>query len=123
MKQIVPPVPRQGGARPNAGRKRGLAAATFAEYTAARARLEAARADLAELDFKIQSGDYVRRDMVRQTAATAFATVAQTMRSIPDNLERTRGLDGELAARIGEVIDATLGDLSEKLREIGAQAD
>ena len=107
--------PARGGARPNAGRKTGE---THEAYTAARARLEAARADLGELAYKIESGAYVRRDMVQQTSATAFATIAQTMRSIPDNLERRLGLDGELAARVGEVIDSALAELSDALAKL-----
>jgi phage terminase Nu1 subunit (DNA packaging protein) len=125
--EVLDPVPRRGG-RPKgyspkkarealeSGAASGNDASDgYVEYSKARARNEAAKADHAELDFKIKSGQYVSRVAVRQAAATAFATVAQSMRSIPDNLERTLGLNPEVAAAIGASIDATLADLSETL--------
>jgi phage terminase Nu1 subunit (DNA packaging protein) len=109
-------VPRLGGARRGAGRKAGkVGEDVFVEYSKARARLEEARANLGELDYRIKSGQYVARAAVRQAAATAFATAAQAIRSIPDNLERRLAIEPALAASIEEVIDETLAEVSASL--------
>lgn len=125
--EVLDPLPRRGG-RPkgyspkkakeafDTGADTGDASDGYVAYSKARARTEAAKADLAELDYKVKSGQFVSRVGVRQASATAFATIAQTMRSIPDNLERTLGLNPEVAAAVGASIDAALADLSETLQ-------
>lgn len=85
------------------------------DFEKERARNEKAKADLNELDFKIKSGEYVPRDAVRQAAATAFASVAQSLRSIPDALERKINLDPTTAEKIGAEIDRILDSLASDL--------
>ena len=117
-------VPGHGGARRGSGRKRGGAEA-FTQYAEARARHETAKANLAELEFRIKSGLDLERARVQQAAATAFATIAQTLRGIPDRLERTMGIDPATAEAIGKVIDSAMSDVAlrlEKLPEIHTQA-
>lgn len=87
-------------------------------FAGAKARKEAALAAKAELDFRVKAGQYVPRDAVRDAQAKAFQSIAQTMRSIPDNLERKLGLDPVAAESVGALIDAALGDLAETLEEI-----
>lgn len=108
--------PNYGGKRAGAGRKKKEVeeAADFADYGKARARHESAKATLAELDLKVKSGLYVSRDGVRQACATAMAAAAQTLRSIPDNLERKLGVSPTVAEEVGRQVDAVLNDLADE---------
>jgi phage terminase Nu1 subunit (DNA packaging protein) len=113
-------VPKLGGARRGAGRKAEKAGEDdFKVYAAARARLEVAKANLAELNFKIASGQYIERAAVREASATAFARCAQAIRSIPDNLERKLSISPDLAQRIEDEVHITLASLSEALAKHG----
>jgi len=87
-------------------------------YAAARAKKELAHADLANLNYLTKSGQYLPRADIRQATATAFATVAQSLRSIPDNLERRVGVSPAIAESVGEMIDIILADLSEELERM-----
>jgi phage tail tape-measure protein len=123
----VYPIPHRGGARPNSGPKRKKSVAadpnqgdaesgdSYAEYSKARARSEAAKADLAELDYRVKSGQYVSRAAVRQACATAYSTIAQVVRSIPDLLERSAGITPAAAAAASIACDNALSDLSTTL--------
>lgn len=87
-------------------------------YAGAKARKEAALAAKAELDFRVKAGLYLPREAVRTANATAFAAVAQALRSIPDNLERKLGIAPEIADAVGAYIDEAMGDLSNELARI-----
>ncbi len=119
-----------GGARAGAGRKSSIAHGGSREgagrkgpgytpppekvdYDKAKARSETAKADMAELDYKIKSKQYVERAQVVQVTTTAYASVAQSLRSIPDNLERS-GVPPEVCEKISVYIDETLNDLAEQ---------
>lgn len=123
-----------GGARPGAGRKPSIAHGGSREgagrkgpgytpppekvdYDKAKARSEAAKADLAELEYKIKSGQYVDRAQVVQVTTTAYASVAQGLRSVPDNLERG-GVAPEVCEKIGVYIDEVLNDLAEQFEKL-----
>lgn len=107
---------RRGGARQGAGRKpTGYEKPESAlDYDKARARKEAALADLHELDYKVKSGEYVSRAAVRQASATLIANLAQTMRSVSDNLER-RGVPPAVCAQVDATISETLADAARDL--------
>ncbi|MBF6987244.1 DUF1441 family protein [Cupriavidus sp. IK-TO18] len=110
-----------GGARAGAGRKPKdfVKPEATVDFEEARARNESAKADLNELEFKIKSGEYVARVAVVQATATAYAAIAQTLRSLPDHLERRLALAPEVAEEIGRQIDEALGELAgvlEKMR-------
>lgn len=92
------------------------------EYEAARARNEAAKARLNELELARLRGEYVLRADVQQATATAWATAAQSLRSIPDNLERRLGVAPEVAGQIAEAIDAALDAVATKFEEMTQQA-
>jgi hypothetical protein len=87
-------------------------------YAHAKAQKEAALAATQELMYKRKAGMYLPRDDVRRAAATAFSSVAQSLRSIPDLLERQIGLDPTIAERIGVIIDNHLAELSEELKRL-----
>lgn len=115
--ETIPSGRSWGGARENAGRKPAgyVKPEHVVDFEKERARNEKAKADLNELEFQIKSGQYVPRDAVRQAAATAFASVAQSLRSIPDSLERKINLDPGIAEKVGEVIDEVLDSLASDL--------
>lgn len=114
----------RGGARPGAGRKPAgyIRPDDAVSYDKAKARKEVALADLHELDYKVKSGQYVARAAVRQAAATALAVLAQTLRSLPDNLER-RGIEASVCAQIDAVVTDVLADAGRALQEISFEAD
>lgn len=92
------------------------------EYEAERARNEKAKADLNELDLAVRRGTYVLRAAVQEAAATALAAMSQTMRSVPDNLERKLGLAPEVAAEVGVAIDAALNEVANQFENMYAGA-
>lgn len=116
-----------GGKREGAGRKPAgyVPPPSRVDFEMARARNEAAKADLNELDLRIKRSEYVPRSDVRLAAATALSILAQTLRSVPDNLERTAGIAPSLAEQIGTAIEnalAAVADAFEELHE-GAAAE
>lgn len=92
-------------------------------FDEARARNEAAKASLNELELKIKSKEYVAIASVVQSMATAYSAIAQTLRSIPDNLERKINLDPTVAEEVGRVIDEALADLSNEMELLGGGSD
>lgn len=113
-----------GGARPGAGRKPAdyVPSEDRLDYEAARARNEAAKADLNEHELAVKRGEYVLRSEVQEATATALSALAQTLRSVPDNLERVLGVSPEVAQEVGVQIDAALADMAHRFEEMHAQA-
>ena len=113
-----------GGARPGAGRKPAdyVPSDDRLDYEAARARNESAKADLNELDLAIKRGEYVPRAEVQAATATALSALSQTLRSVPDNLERTLGLSPDIAQEVGRQIDEALDDMATRFEELTVQA-
>lgn len=113
-----------GGARQGAGRKPpGYSPPPErADFDKARARNEQAKAELNELELAIKRGEFVERAVIRQETATALATIAQTLRSVPDNLERTLGVSPEIALEVGLMIDNALNDLAVAFENAVGQA-
>lgn len=81
-------------------------------YATAKARKEMAHAAKAELEFRIKDGQYLPREAIRSALAEAYQAVAQSLRSIPDNLERKLGLSPELAEVVSTAIDEAMGELA-----------
>lgn len=108
--------PNWGGSRKGSGRKGAdyVKPEEVEDYDKARARKEMANAGLAELDLQVKSGMYVARESVRQASATALSSVSQSLRSIPDNIERKLGVSAEVAEEVGRQIDAVLNDLADE---------
>ncbi len=113
-----------GGARPGAGRKPAdyVPSDDRLDYEAARARNESAKADLNELDLAVKRGEYVPRAEVQAATATALSALSQTLRSVPDNLERTLGISPDIAQEVGRQIDAALDDMATRFEELTVQA-
>lgn len=118
----VNPLKINGGKREGAGQKdketQDLTRDSHVLYTESRAKLEQQKALMAELDFNIKSGEYVSRESVRQATSKAFAVVSQSLRSIPDNLERRTGVSPEASLRVGIMIDDVLADLANDLEKL-----
>ena len=114
-----------GGTRPGAGRKPAdyVPSEDRLDYEAARARNESAKANLNELELAIKRGEYVPRAEVQAATATALSALSQTLRSVPDNLERTLGITPELAQEVGVQIDAALDDVANRFEELTLQAN
>lgn len=109
-----------GGYRPGAGRKPAgyKPPQEKVDLDAAKARKEAAQADLYELDLRIKSGQYVDRAAVQQATATALATLAQSLRSVPDYLERVLGVSPEVAEEVGRAIDSAMDDAATEFQKL-----
>lgn len=114
----APPVRHSGhgGARANSGRrgKEYESSAVAVDFDEARARNETAKAGLNEIELKIKAGEYIARAAVQSASATALATMSQTMRSIPDNMER-KGIAADICAMVERIIDDVMAGLSQEL--------
>ena len=110
--------PINGGKRPNSGRKPSgyELSQDRADYELERALHEKSKRERSELSYKIESGQVISRQAVQQASATAFAMTAQSLRSLPDNLERKLSLSPDVAEQIELTIDAVLTDLSLALQ-------
>lgn len=108
--------PGHGGARANAGKKPGgyVKPQEAIDYDKAKARSEIAKAEKLERENKYEMGLLVSRAAVQQAAATSYAALAQTMRSISDNLER-QGVPLDVCAKVEEIIDAGMADHAKEM--------
>ena len=115
--EVLDRVDGRGGARDGSGRKAAgyEKPERIIDFELAKARKESALADMHELQYRIKSGEYVSRDSVRQASATILATVAQTLRSVGDNLER-QGVSADVCARVDSILGDTLADAARDLR-------
>jgi hypothetical protein len=107
-----------GGFREGAGRKNAdwVPPEGRADYEIERARHEKIKADQREHKLAIERGEYLPRETQRQAAATALAVLTQSLRSIPDNLERVCGLTPEQADLAAQQIDAALSEVAAAFR-------
>lgn len=117
-------ISNHGGARRGAGRKPAdyVPPPERVNIDHAKARNEMAKAELNELELSIKRGEYVERIAIRQEAATALSTMSQTLRSVPDNLERKLGVSPEIAMEVGLMIDNALNDIANAFEEMVGQA-
>ena len=105
-----------GGAREGAGRKPEGYEAPQArlDFEAERALYEKVKREEREFRLARERGEYLPRTMQRQATATALAVLTQSLRSIPDNLERVCNLTPEQAA-------ATYNSIAQGAQAQGAQ--
>ncbi len=80
------------------------------EFEKERAEHERVKKEQRELALEITRGNYLPREAQRQAAATALAVLTQSLRSIPDNLERQMALQPEVVEAIAVQIDAALSE-------------
>lgn len=125
----APAIPVNGGRREGSGRKKkeviaAVTAAiavdgTYLDYATARAKKETSAARMAELDYKVKNAEYVSRVAVQQAVASAMSAISQTLRSIPDNLERIMGVSPAVAQEVGVQIDSAMDTLADELERMG----
>jgi phage terminase Nu1 subunit (DNA packaging protein) len=123
-----------GGARPGSGRpskakiaaqvaadkeKPPISSGTLQGYAQSRARVEAAKAESAELHLRIKLGEYVSRESVRAATAMAYSMFAQRMRSLPDDIERRYNLPPEAIQAISDAHDEALTALAKSFELMG----
>lgn len=104
-----------GGAREGAGGAGRVAperAAARLDFETERARHEKIKADEREFEFGIKQGEYLPRVAQQTAAATALAILTQSLRSIPDNLERSLGLGPETVEQVAIEIDNALAEVA-----------
>jgi len=105
-----------GGAREGAGRPSGPAdpdrAQAKVDYEVEKARHEKIKADEREFEFGIKQGEYLPRVAQQTAAATALAILTQSLRSLPDNLERRLDLGPETVEQIAVEIDNALAEVA-----------
>jgi len=104
-----------GGARKNSGRKPGPTATDAQKFIAARARKEAALADLREMEVRVRAGELMIAEEVATAISTANARIAQSLLSLPDNLERRAGLTPQQAEAAEAAIHAMMEGLADDL--------
>lgn len=81
-----------------------------------------ADAKLREHTLNVKNGEYLPRQAIRDAAAQAFATVAQSIRSIPDLAERKTGADADTCELLEGVVDSVLSELAGRLQAMHQNA-
>jgi hypothetical protein len=109
-------IPGHGGTREGAGRPSGPKTEAGKRFDEARARNELAKALINEVKAKVELGEYLPRAAYMQANATALALLTQSIRSIPDNLERRFNLPPEVLEAIGEAHDAALAEVANSFK-------
>jgi hypothetical protein len=119
MSAVFDEVPHKGGAREGAGRKpKGYQKAQeVIDFERARARNEAAKAQKNEIDVQEALGHLVARDAVEAAVATTMANLGQTLRTIPDALER-RGIPVQVCVIVQSVIEEAMRDAAQQMESM-----
>lgn len=85
-------------------------------------RLDWIRSEREWLKHRIDEREVIPAGEVEQVIATALAALAQGLRATPDHLERRHGIDPAVAVAVGEIIDAELDALANRLKALAADA-
>lgn len=113
-----------GGYREGAGRKPAGYEPTKEKVDYERERAEHERVKREQREFKLaqERGEFIARAAVQQASATALAVLTQSLRSIPDNCERTLALDAAVVEAIQQQIDQALSDVAVAFRSMAGSA-
>lgn len=113
----------KGGSRPNAGIPAGyVKSQDLKNLDAAKARNEAAKAELNEHELQVKRREYLPRSAIIQASATAMAAIAQALRSIEDRLEN-EGVPVDVCLKVGTTINSVLEDLANDLAMMTSQEE
>lgn len=98
-----------GGARENAGRKGAgyVRPQEAVDFDKAKVRTETAKAERMERENMVAEGLLVLRSAVQQASATAYAALAQSLRSIPDELE-SQGVPGDVCRKVENILNEVM---------------
>lgn len=131
--EIKPILGQRGGARPGSGRKKKTCAvgapapkpAPKAEpvqpepesydYGFERARHEKIKADAATLAYRLRCGQLLEKSHVEEVVVRMHQFLAQSLRSLPDNLERRCGLTGEQVQICEDAVDGFCLEIQARL--------
>ena len=113
----------RGGLREGAGNTnpKGLLyvkAQESRDLDTARAKNEGIKAAINDIKLRVESKQWVNRADVSEEMSKAVAAFAQTMRSLPDKLERKHGLSPAIASVVSEVIDEALNSLADEFAKV-----
>lgn len=111
---------RRGGSRPGAGGKPKdyVKSADLQAFDNARARKETALAGKHEIELKELQGEFVPRSAFRDASATLLAELVQSLRGLPDMLERQHGLTAEQAQAVENDVNSALEDVRKGLQKL-----
>jgi hypothetical protein len=107
-----------GGAREGSGRKpEGYEPPEGrADYERERADHERVKREQREFALARERGEYLPREAYRQASATALSILTQSLRSIPDNIERTLALSPEVVEAVALQVDAALAECAQAFK-------
>lgn len=88
----------------------------YVAHKQAQADHERLKIEEREFDLEIRKGLHVEVAAVEQATATALAAMAQTLRSLPDLLERRCGLQPAAVRLVGQVVDEVLASTAASLQ-------
>jgi hypothetical protein len=91
------------------------------EYEQWRGKHERVKCERAEFELAKERGEYLPRATQADAAAVVLAMLAQSLRSLPDNLERTAGLSPEQAEIVATHVDLALSELAAGLRQLAGE--
>lgn len=113
-----------GGAREGAGRKPDdyEPSEGKADYDKIRAEHEQVKLEQRAFALAKERGEYLPRAAQRQAAATLLAVLTQSLRSVPDNLERACNLSPEQAEAAAQQIDAALAEAAAAIKAMTLDA-
>lgn len=112
---------QHGGRREGAGRKpksTGDASDPYLLLAKAKAKREVHKANIEELNYKKMVGDVVDKHQLSEAASRMHASIAQALRSLPDELERKCGISPESAEFVERFIDSLTIDIGKKLNDL-----
>lgn len=121
-KKIVVPKPGQhGGSRPGTRGGKPIDELEdgdhYALFYKAKAKHEICKAELASLQVRKQHGELLQRIDVELAATRLHAFLAQSLRSLPDTMERKCGLDPTQVQYVQDYIDELTLDIRRRLNE------
>jgi hypothetical protein len=90
-------------------------------YEGERAKHERVKRQEREFKLAVAQGEYVPRAVNAQASATALAVLTQSLRSVPDTLERVCNLTPEQADLAQQSIDAALLEVAKAFQAMAGE--
>lgn len=112
-----------GGYREGAGAKPPgyEPSAERVDFERERAEHEKVKREQRQFKLAVEMGEYLPREAQRQASATALAVLTQSLRSLPDTLERVCSLTPEQADLAQQAVDAALLELATAFRSMAGE--
>jgi hypothetical protein len=115
----------RGGYRPGSGQKPAgyVQPKARADFEQERAEHERVKKEQRAHRLAVERGEFLPRAPIRQASATALAVLTQSLRSIPDNLERKLALPPDVVEQLAVEIDAALSECAAAFRAMTPGGD